>query len=215
MMSERRETLLIVFAVLAAGILLISNLVATKLWNFAGVAVDGGIILFPFSYVLGDVIVEIFGRKKADRIVWTSLGLNILAVVTFVLVGMLPPYPGWDGQDSYMAILGFVPRIVLGSLTAYVASQLLNNLVFTKIREKTGKKWLGLRAIVSSVLGRAVDSTIFETIAFFGVLSFGEFVGQAMFAYFAGMMLEILLTPLTYLAVGGARKWLSSKSNKN
>ena len=213
-MTERRETLLIVFAVLAAGILLISNLVATKLWEFCGVAVDGGIVLFPFSYVLMDVIVEIFGRKKADKIVWTSLGLNILAVATFMLVGALPAYPGWEGQEAYMQILGFVPRIVVASLVAYVISQLLNNYVFTKIRERTGKKWLGLRAIASSVLGRAVDSAIFETIAFIGVLSFGEFVGQAVFAYIAGMTLEILLTPITYLAVGGARKWLNSKSTK-
>ena len=211
-MAERRETLLIIFAVLAAGILLISNLVATKLWEFCGIAVDGGIILFPFSYVLGDVIVEIFGRKKANRIVWTSLGLNVLAVGVFMIVGALPPYPGWEGQDAYMQILGFVPRIVTASLVAYVASQLLNNLVFEKIKQKTGKKWLGLRAIVSSVLGRAVDSAIFETIAFIGVLSFGEFIGQATFAYFAGMTLEVLLIPITYLAVGGARKWLSSKS---
>lgn len=214
-MSERKQTLLIFFAALAAGILLISNLVATKLWNFFGIAVDGGIILFPLSYILGDVIVEIFGRKTADKVVWAGFSINILAVITFIAVGKLPPYPGWDGQDAYMQILGFVPRIVAGSLIAYVASQLLNNLVFEKIRNQTGKKWLGLRAIASSMVARLVDSAIFETIAFVGVLSFGEFIGQATFAYFAGLFLEILLIPLTYLVVGGARKWLNSKSNKN
>lgn len=204
--SEKWTKALIYATALSSGILLISNLVATKLWDLFGVAVDGGIVIFPLSYILGDVIVEIFGQKSARNVIFAGFFLNILAVAIFMLVGILPPYAGWEGQEAYMQILGFVPRIVVGSLLAYIASQLLNNFVFEKIRAKTGKKHLFVRSIGSSLLARLVDSGIFETVAFFGVLSGKEFLAQAAFAYFAGMVFEVILTPLTYLVVGAAKR---------
>ena len=199
--EQRRTEGIIILAALSAAVLLISNLAATKLWDFFGIAVDGGIIIFPLSYIMGDVIVEIFGEKTARSMILASFATNILAVLVFMAVQALPPYPGWDGQEAFETILGFTPRIVAGSLLAYLASQLLNNFVFEKIRKKTGAKHLFIRSLGSSVFAHLVDSAIFETVAFIGVLSFNEFLAQAGFAYIAGMVLEVILTPLTYLAV--------------
>lgn len=195
-MKERKLKVLIFLAVLSGGILLISNIVATKLWSLFGIAVDGGLVIFPLSYILGDLIVELYGRKTARTVIWASFAINVLAVLTFALVSLLPTY---DGTIDTVSSLGLVPRIVAGSLVAYVASQLLNNLIFEKIKNRTGKKLFTIRALGSSAIARLIDSAIFETIAFVGVLSFGEFLAQASFAYIAGMALEVVLVPLTYL----------------
>lgn len=193
-------------AMLSCSVLLVSNIVAVKLFNFYGVAVDGGIVLFPISYVIGDVAVELYGKKEARNIIVGSFLVNLVAVMVFLIVEKLPAYPNWHGQEAYEAILGFTPRLVAGSLLAYLMSSLLNNVIFVRIRQKTGEQKLYVRALTSSVVARLVDSAIFETVAFLGVLSLSEFLRQAAFAYAAGMLLEVLLTPLTYAAVKFCRR---------
>ena len=195
-----------VIAMLSCSVLLVSNIVAVKLFNFYDVAVDGGIVLFPISYVVGDVAVELYGKKEARKIIVGSFLVNLVAVMVFLIVEKLPAYPNWHGQEAYEAILGFTPRLVAGSLLAYLMSSLLNNVIFVRIRQKTGEQKLYVRALTSSVVARLVDSAIFETVAFLGVLSLSEFLRQAAFAYAAGMLLEVLLTPLTYAAVKFCRR---------
>lgn len=206
-MDEKKVNILIFLATLSAGVLLISNLAAVKLWNFFGVAVDGGIVIFPISYILSDVVMELFGRKVARNIIWSGLLLNILAVLIFVIVGALPEFAEWGLQDSYQAILGFTPRIVAGSLLAYLVSQLTNNFLFEKIKQKTGEKYLFVRSLGSSMISRMIDLLIFEVVAFFGVLSFQDFLFQMIFAYVAGFALEALLTPITYMVVKMLKKY--------
>lgn len=200
--------LLIFLSILSAGTLVISNLSAVKLWDFFGLAVDGGIMIFPLSYVLGDLIMEIFGLKTSRTIIFASFFLNLLAVLVLTGVSLLPPHPGWEHQSAFALIHGFAPRIVAGSLVAYLASQLLNNLIFARIKRATGERRLYLRTIGSSLIARLVDLLIFETIAFLGILPFSDFVGQVVLAYFAGFALELVLTPLTYLAVKGAKRYV-------
>lgn len=207
--TEWRVFLLVVLTALASGILLISNLAAVKLWDFWGIAVDGGVVIFPLSYILGDLVMEVFGRKIGRQIIWVSFGVNILAVIVFLLVGFLPEFPEWRNQAAYLEILGFVPRIVVGSLMAYVCSGLINNLIFEKIRNRTGGGWLAVRTLGSSVIARFFDVIIFEVVAFLGVLPFHEFCKQVIFAYVLGIILEFLLTPLTYLAVNLVNKKLN------
>ena len=192
---------------LSASVLVISNIVAVKLWNFCGIAVDGGIAIFPLSYIIGDVVMELYGKKIGDHVVFVGFAINIMAVLVFLLVGALPEYPGWGGQESYNAILGFTPRIVIGSLAGYVTSGLVNNFVFAKIKKRTGEKYLFLRLLGSSMIAKVFDILLFDTIAFLGVLSFSEFCSQVAFAYGAGIVLEILLTPLTYLVVKALKKY--------
>lgn len=183
---------------LSVGTLLISNLVAGKLWNFFGIAVDGGVVVFPITYILGDLIVEFYGKKTAKDIVFAGFFVNILAVLVFYLVIFLPAYEGWNLQEAYVSVLGFTPRIILGSLIAYVCSNLFNNFIFMKLKEGNGlfSKNFIARALGSSTLAHIIDCAIFETIAFIGVLPFKEFVMQAVFAYIIGMGLELLLAPV-------------------
>lgn len=206
-MSNFKQKLLIYFATISVGTLLISNLAAVKLWDFFGIAVDGGVILFPITYILGDLIVEFYGKKIAKYIVFAGFFVNIIAMIVFYIVIALPAYDGWDLQDAYTSVLGFTPRIIIGSLIAYVCSNLFNNYIFTKL--KNGKHIFSrsfiARALGSSAFAHVIDSFIFETIAFLGVLSFQEFLIQAVFAYVIGMCFEVVFSPLEVVVANRLR----------
>lgn len=197
-MSNVKQKRLIYFAAASAGALLISNLAAIKLWDFFGIAVDGGVIVFPLTYILGDLIIEFYGKQIAKNIILSGFLLNFFAMLIFYIVIALPAYPGWGMQSAYREVLGFAPRVIIGSLIAYVAANLLNNTVFVKLKSSQGvfASSFIARALGSSAFAHLIDSVIFETIAFFGILSFPEFLLQAGFAYVAGMGLELLLSPL-------------------
>lgn len=197
-MPNFKQKLLIYFAALSAGTLLISNLSAVKLWNLLGIAVDGGVVLFPMSYILGDLIIEFYGKTLSKHIIFASFLVNILAILIFYIVIALPIYPGWALQESFKNILGFVPRIILGSLIAYIFSNLFNNYIFTQLKSSKGifEKVFIARALGSSAFAHIIDSFIFEIIAYLGVLPFNEFLIQAGFAYILGLGLEIILSPI-------------------
>lgn len=197
-MSNFKLKLLIYFAAISAGALLISNLAAIKLWDFLGIAVDGGIVVFPLTYILGDLIVEFYGKKIAKSVVFSSFLVNIIAVIAFYIVIALPSYPGWNMQDAYTSVLGFTPRIIIGSLTAYICSNLLNNYIFTRLKNGNGvfARSFIARALSSSAFAHIIDCIIFETIAFLGVLTLKEFFVQAVFAYILGIGFELILSPM-------------------
>lgn len=136
-MSNFKLRLLIYFATISASTLLISNLAAVKLWNFFGIAVDGGVVVFPITYIIGDLIVEFYGKKIAKNIILAGFFINILAIIVFYIVIALPPYEGWTMQAAMASVLGFTPRIIIGSLTAYVCSNFLNNYIFTRLKSET------------------------------------------------------------------------------
>ena len=197
-MSNFKMKLLIYFAAISAGTLLISNLSAVKLWNLFGIAVDGGVVLFPITYIMGDLIVEFYGKKIAKSIIFAGFFVNILAILVFYIVIALPAYDGWNMQEAYASVLGFTPRIIIGSLIAYLCSNIFNNFIFTKLKNGNGifASSFIARALGSSAFAQIIDSFIFETIAFFGVLAFQEFLAQAIFAYVLGIGFEIVLSPI-------------------
>lgn len=200
-MRNFKDKLLIYFVAISAGTLLISNLSAVKLWSLAGIAVDGGILVFPLTYIIGDLIVEFYGEKTARHVIFSSFLVNIIAVLIFYLAICLPPYPNWNMQEAFASVLGFTPRIIIGSLIAYLCANFLNNHLFTKLKNGNNifSKSFIARALGSSAFAHIIDSFIFETIAFFGVLSFNEFLLQAVFAYLLGIGLEIILSPVEML----------------
>lgn len=191
------------FAILTAlsvMVLIVSNLASTKMFDFFGTGLvwDGGAILFPLSYILGDVIVELYGFKNAKKVIWTAFAMNMIAVLGLLIVQLLPPGLGWENQTAYETIIGFMPRIVAGSLTAFVAGQILNAYAFVKIKEITKCKHLWKRAIGSSLIGDLVDTVIFTTIAFIGTISTTQFVGLLVIAYISKIIGETVLLPVTY-----------------
>ncbi|MCL2687848.1 MAG: queuosine precursor transporter [Methanobrevibacter sp.] len=197
-----------ILTALTATVLIVSNLASTKMFDFFGTGLvwDGGAILFPVSYVLGDIITEFYGYKGAKKVIWTAFAMNLIAVLALFAVQLLPPGPGWENQLAYEAIIGFMPRIVAGSLIAFVSGQILNAYVFVKIKEITKGKHFWQRALGSSVAGNLVDTLIFTTIAFIGTISSVQFVGLLIIAYVSKMVGETVLLPVTYGAVSLIKK---------
>lgn len=156
---------------LFVAILLISNIASTKIvtvWKFT---FDGGTILFPLSYIFGDVLTEVYGYRRSRKVIWTGFFCALLMSLTLWVVQLLPAAGDWPYQEAYENLLGFVPRIVLGSLVAYFAGEFSNSFILSKLKIKTKGKYLWIRTIGSTLVGEGIDTTIFCFIAFYGLLS--------------------------------------------
>ncbi len=179
-------------------ILLISNIGATKLIEFGPFITDGGVFLFPLTYIIGDILSEVYGLKAARRAIYTGFVMSILAAFTFYLVQISPPADAYEFQSSFESVLGFVPRIVLASLAGYLVGQLLNAYVLVKIKQKTKERYLWARLIGSTAVGELADTIVFCTIAFYGIITGAEFLNYVIIGYLYKTLLEVVLLPVTY-----------------
>ncbi|MGJ3509395.1 queuosine precursor transporter [Enemella sp. A6] len=186
-------------------LLLISNIGATKLIEFGPIITDGGAFLFPLTYILGDVLAEVYGLRRARRAIVLGFALSIIASLTFLLVLISPPAADWPKQEAWEAVLGFVPRIVAASLVGYLAGQLLNAWVLVKIKQRTGERSLWARLIGSTLVGEAADTVLFCTIAFAGEVSGATLLNYIAVGYFYKVLVEALLLPITYRVVALVR----------
>ncbi|KZX11947.1 queuosine precursor transporter [Methanobrevibacter filiformis] len=203
-----------ILTALSATVLIVSNLASTKMFDFfsTGLVWDGGAILFPLSYIIGDITTEFFGFERTKKVIWTSFAMNLIAVLALFIVQILPPGPGWENQLAYETIIGFMPRIVAGSLIAFVSGQILNSFVFVKIKEITKGKHFWQRAIGSSLVGDLVDTLIFTTIAFIGTISTTQFIGLLIIAYVSKIAGETILLPVTYAVVNIFKKLVDNET---
>jgi len=188
------------------GVLLISNIGATKLIAFGPVITDGGAFLFPLAYIIGDILSEVYGLKAARKAILLGFVMLVLAALTFFLVQISPPADGYENQAAFEAVLGFVPRIVLASIAGYLVGQLLNAYVLVKIKERTKEKALWLRLIGSTVVGEFADTLVFCTIAFYGIITGAEFVNYVIVGYIYKTLLEVVLLPITYPVIGWVKR---------
>lgn len=192
--------------------LLISNVSAVKLIQFgphvevAGfpilpIITDGGAFLFPLTYILGDVLAEVYGMRGAARAILIGFGVSILASGAFLLVGIAPPADDWANQDAFTAVLGFVPRIVLASLLGYLVGQFLNAWALVRIKRWTKEGSLWARLLGSSVLGEAADTVIFCVVAFGGIVTGGTLLNYILVGYVYKLLVEVVMLPVTYRVI--------------
>lgn len=186
---------------LFVAILLISNIAATKLLAVGPFIMDGGAILFPLTYIIGDVLAEVYGLKAAKRAIWTAFGVSALAALTFLAVQYLPGAPEYANQAAFEAVLGFVPQIVIASLAAFLCGQFMNAYVLVKMKEKWGDKNLWARLLGSTIAGQFVDTIIFCTIAFYGVITGWSFANYVLVGVAYKVAMEIILLPVTYRVI--------------
>jgi len=190
-------------------VLLLSNIVAVKpvrILDFLRLDLDSGTLLFPISYIFGDVLVEVYGYARSRRVIWMGFGFNLLAALLFWVIVMLPPSPEWQMQEAFAMILGQTPRIVVGSLIAFWCGEFVNSYVMAKMKIWTGGRYLWTRTIGSTMVGQAVDTVLFQTIAFAGVWDTGLLLRVIVWNYTAKVLYEALATPLTYAVVGFLKK---------
>jgi uncharacterized integral membrane protein (TIGR00697 family) len=186
--------------------LLISNLAATKLITVGSLILDGGALLFPLTYIFGDVLTEVYGYRYARRAIWSGFAGMLLAIVTFTIVGMLPYPAEYTAQSSYEAVLGFLPRIVLASLSAYLVGEFLNSYVLVKLKARTGGKQLWLRLIGSTLIGEFFDTIIFCLIAFGGILSGMNMLNYILVGWLFKCGVEVVMLPITYRVIQFLKK---------
>lgn len=188
-------------------ILLCSNLIgAAKVAHLFGLTFGAGILFFPVSYVLGDVMTEVYGYAGARRAVWTGFVANIFAALMAIAVVGLPPAQGWGGQEHYAYVFGQTPRIVIASLAAFWAGEFANAYVMAKMKILSEGKHLWQRTIGSTVVGQGVDSLIFYPVAFLGVWTVNQVLTVLMLNYILKVAWEAILTPVTYYVIGRLKR---------
>lgn len=186
---------------LFVAILLISNIASSKIINFGFFTFSGGILLFPISYIFGDILTEVYGYTRSRKVIWLGFASNLLMAVTLIIVGHLPPAAQWPNQQAYEKILGLTPRIVSASLIAYFAGEFSNSYVLAKMKILTKGKWLWTRTIGSTIVGELIDTIIFISLAFWGILPPTLIVTVILTNYLFKTGFEIILTPITYWIV--------------
>jgi len=181
--------------------LISANIVAVKLIAVGGLILPAAIIIFPVSYIVGDVLTEVYGYSQARRVIWLGFLCNLLVVIAIWLAGILPPAAFWDGQQAYERILGTTPRILVASFLAYLAGEFANAFVLAKMKIATKGRWLWSRTVGSTLVGQALDSTVFMTLAFAGTIPW-DHLGQAILTqWLVKSAYEAIATPVTYLVV--------------
>ena len=190
---------------------LVSNVMAVKVIDLFGLfCFDAGTITFPFAYMLGDVLTEIWGYRTARKAIWLTFLCNILMVVC-TQIGVWLPSPDYlaETANAYNHIFSYVPRIVIASLTGFLLGELSNAWLMEKIKERTKGKRLWVRTIGSSAVAYLFDSLPFVLIAFLGVVSTHDLLLMIAFQYGAKLLIEALFgTPLAYAAVHAIRKFV-------
>ncbi|MBM3656216.1 MAG: queuosine precursor transporter [Actinobacteria bacterium] len=195
-----------IIAAVFCALLLISNIGATKFIDFGFIKTDGGAFLFPLVYILGDILTEVYGFKAARRVIYTGFGLGALAGLAFWLVQIAPAASDWPNQGAFESILGFVPQIVMASITAFLLGQLANSWTLVKIKKITKEKKLWARLIGSTAVGELVDTIVFTMIASLGRLSFDEFLNYLVVGYLYKTLVEVALLPITYPVIAYVKK---------
>jgi len=193
-------------AILFVVVLMISNTVGTKIIQLGPLSLAGAIFIFPISYIFGDILTEVYGYKASRKIIWSGFFAIIFMAFCYWLVKILPPAPFWNNQEAYDLILGGVPRIVVASITAYFLGEFSNSFVLSKMKVIMEGRHLWMRTIGSTIIGEGVDSVIFATIAFAGLIPTPALISVILSGYIVKVAIEVLVTPLTYLVVNKLKK---------
>ena len=196
----RTSPLLVVIAALFVTTLITANIIAVKLVQIGPWILPAAIILFPLSYIIGDILTEVYGYSVARRVIWLGFVCNLLAVAAIWGGGLLPAVEPEVG-GAYDRVLGYVPRILGASFAAYLVGEFTNAFVLSRMKLLTGGRWLWSRTIGSTVLGQGVDSGVFITLAFVGTLPGVVLLRIILVQWLAKVAYEALATPLTYAVV--------------
>jgi uncharacterized integral membrane protein (TIGR00697 family) len=199
--KAEHSTLYVFVVALFVTDLLVSNVIAVKTIEIGGVVLQAADLIFPVTYILGDVLTEVYGYKRARKAIWIGFSCNLFAVLAITLGQVLPAQPDWHDQAAYDAILGSQWRIVAASFAAYLFGEFVNAYVLAKMKVWTEGKYLWTRTIGSTVAGQAFDTSIFLTLAFYGVMPMEVLISLIGFQWLFKVCYETAATPLTYLVV--------------
>lgn len=190
-------------------VLLISNVAALKVIQLGGLVFDGGALLFPVAYIFGDILTEVYGYKRTRSVIWTGfLWLLVMNVVLMITVAA-PPEPSWNeavGQEAFQKVLGLSPRIAVAGLAGYFWGEFANSYLLAKMKIWSEGRHLWARTIGSTLVGQLVDTALFCSIAFYGVIDDAQLINYIVVGYLYKCTVEVCLTPVTYATVGHLKR---------
>ena len=181
--------------------LISANIIAVKLIDLSGFILPAAIFVFPLSYIIGDVLTEVYGYRRARKVIWLGFLCNLVAVCAIWIGQILPSASFWDGQAAYERILGYAPRLLIASFLAYLVGEFANAFVLAKMKIATKGRWLWLRTIGSTLIGQGLDSMVFISIAFAGIIPAKALFTAVVTQWLAKSVYEAAVTPLTYVVV--------------
>jgi uncharacterized integral membrane protein (TIGR00697 family) len=195
---------LVIFIALFITCLITANVIAVKVISLGPFVLPAAVFVFPLSYILGDVLTEVYGYRMARRVIWLGFLCNLIFVF-FVWVGqVLPAASFWEGQEAYQRILGYTPRLLAASFLGYLVGEFANSFILARMKVMTRGRWLWSRTIGSTIIGQGFDTSIFITVAFIGTPSFVPIM--ILYHWLAKTIIEALATPLTYALVNRVKK---------
>lgn len=189
--------------ILFTACLIIANIIAVKILEIGDLALPASILIFPVTYILNDVIAEVWGYKKARLIIWSGLAMNAVMALFFFLSVALPGAEFWHDQESYALIIGTTPRLVLASFAAYLTGSFLNAFVMSRMKVYHKGKYFGVRAVLSTIAGETADSFIFITVAFAGIYAPDQLILMIGTQVLMKTIYEVVALPITSRVV----KW--------
>jgi len=182
--------------------LITANFIIVKQISIGNLVLPAAIIIFPLSYIIGDILTEVYGYQQARRIIWLGFLCNLVAVAAIWIGKILPPAPVFEAQSAYERILGSTPRYLLASFVAYLVAEFANSFVLAKMKIKTRGRWLWTRTIGSTLVAQGIDTLIVLPIAFWGVLPLPALGIMILSHWLVKTAYEAVATPLTYAVVG-------------
>ena len=189
--------------------LLLSNLIAGKMMALGSVTLPAAVILFPITYILGDVFTEVYGFKNTRTIIWTGFACSAFAVVIYMITIALPHPDFWGNQEAFATVLGTTPRVFIASLLGYLFGEFSNSMILSRLKVVTQGKKLWVRTILSTIVGEAFDTIIFITVSFWGTMDNNVLLQMMLFQYLFKVCYEVVFTPITYAVV----KWIKNKED--
>ena len=205
-MKKQVSVLFMLAGILFASCLLISNIISSKIMIIGQWTVPVGVLVFPLSYIINDVIAEVWGYRKARLIIWSGFAVNLLAVFFFSLSIAMPAAPFYQNQEAFSTVLGNTPRLVAASLMAYLVGSFLNAFIMSRFKVMTEGKGFSIRAVVSTLAGEGADSLIFITVAFAGIFPFEALMTMVLTQALVKTAYEIAVLPLTIVVVRKIKK---------
>jgi uncharacterized integral membrane protein (TIGR00697 family) len=184
--------------------LITANIIAVKIISIGSFNLPAAIFVFPLSYILGDILTEVYGYRVARRVIWLGFACNLIFVFFAWIGNILPPASFWGDQAAYKSILGYTPRLLAASFLGYLVGEFANSLVLARMKIITKGRWLWSRTIGSTILGEGFDTGIFITLAFIGTSSFAPVM--ILNHWLAKVGIEVVFTPATYAVVNRLKR---------
>jgi uncharacterized integral membrane protein (TIGR00697 family) len=197
----------LVLSILFCVCLIISNILAFKLIRIGPFTATAGLFIFPISYIVNDVVTEVWGFRKARLLIWCGFAMNFLAILFFQLAIWAPPAGDWAYQSAFETVLGSTPRIAVASLAAFLTGSFINAFIMSKMKVASKGKHFSLRAIISTIFGEMGDSLIFFTIFLLFSVPFKQIIVMALFQTITKSLYEVIILPVTVRVVNRIKKY--------